>query len=117
CGERGMSGSEAGTTGIEAVRRGLAEVAQAVVLAQRTVEGGGLVDLAGLERRVEEICTAIRQLPRADGRALEPQLVGLIDDLGHLTKELGRQRDQARADLTETSSHQAAAAAYRKSQG
>lgn len=111
-----MSGSAPGTLGLEATRRGLDEVAEAVGLAQRTVRNGDLVDLTGLERRVDDLCAAIRALPQADGRSLEPQLLGLIDDLTTLTDALRRQSEQTRIELGETSSHSAAAAAYRKQQ-
>lgn len=108
-----MTGAaEAG--GIEAARREIDEISAGVGLALRTVRGGDMVELSGLERRTEALCAAVGRLPEADAAALRPSLLSLIDDLGHLTAALVEQRDQTRAEIGGTNSHSAAAAAYRQ---
>jgi|HigsolmetaAR203D_1030402.scaffolds.fasta_scaffold04308_3 hypothetical protein len=110
-----MSSGEA-RTGLDGLRRDLSDVCQAVVAARRTVESGGLVDLSGLEDRIADLCGSVQRLPKTSGRALQPELLGLVDELSQLTEELGRQRDQVKSELEETNIRQAAASAYRKSQ-
>ncbi len=97
-----------------AIRSGLDEVTGAVTLARRKVGEGELIDLSGLDRRVDQICKALHALGRDDGGALRPRLLSLIDELNLLTEDLKRQQVQVAAELKDSSSHQQAAAAYRK---
>ena len=98
----------------EALQRDLAEVSVAVDSARRTVEHGDFVDLAGLDARVGRLCSAIKDLPKDQGRGFERSLLGLVDDLTRLTDQLAEQREQVRQSLVGTSSHKQAASAYRK---
>ncbi len=97
---------------VDGARDGLIEVANAIQLARKTVSQGDFVDLAGLERRVDEVCAAIRQLEPSAARTVEPQLLGIVDDLDRLQGELAAQRDRVRSELGNLAEHGRAASAY-----
>jgi len=98
------------------IRRGLEEVVGAVLLARRKVGEGQLVDLSGLERRVDELCAQILDQDRTDAQCLRPALLSLIDDLSRLSDDLKSQHGQVATALKGSQSHRSAAAAYRKPQ-
>lgn len=98
------------------IRHGLEEVVGAVALARRKVGEGQLVDLSGLERRVDELCTAIREQDSKAAQSLRPPLISLIDDLNRLSDDLKAQHGEVAAELKGSQSHRSAAAAYRKPQ-
>ena len=98
------------------IRHGLEEVVGAVALARRKVGEGQLVDLSGLERRVDELCAAIRDQDGSDAQSLRPPLLSLIDDLTRLSDDLKAQHGQVASALKGSQSHRSAAAAYRKPQ-
>ena len=99
------------------IRRGLEEVVGAITLARRKVGEGQLIDLTGLERRVEELCDAILTQDRTDAQSLRPTLLSLIDDLNRLSDDLKAQHGEVATALKGSQSHRSAAAAYRKPQG
>ncbi|MGP1396879.1 MAG: hypothetical protein ACTS3R_15330 [Inquilinaceae bacterium] len=108
-----MTGSAAT---VDTIRAGLTDLAQAVLLAKRSVARTDFVDLAGLETKVEALCGAIATLPKPEARTLEPQLVLLIDELAHLTDSLVGQRDKLAGQIAESGPHRTATAAYRRQQ-
>lgn len=103
-------------SGIGHIRRGLEEVVGAVLLARRKVGDGQLIDLTGLEQRVDELCRLTLNEDRAEARALKPTLLSLIDDLSRLSEELKAQHGKVASTLRGSQSHRSAAAAYRKPQ-
>ena len=103
-------------TDVAQIRHGLEEVAGAIALARRKVGEGQLVDLSGLEKRVDELCTAIREQDGREAQSLRPSLISLIDDLNRLSEDLKTQQGEVAAELKGTQSHRSAAAAYRKPQ-
>ncbi len=98
------------------IRHGLEEVVGAVALARRKVGEGQLVDLSGLERRVDELCSAIRAQDGREAQSLRPTLLSLIDDLTRLSDALKGQHDEVATSLKGSQDHRSAAAAYRKPQ-
>ena len=98
------------------IRRGLEEVAGAIALARRKVADGQLIDLSGLERRVDELCSSIPNEDRADAQSLRPALLSLVDDLNRLSDDLKAQHGEVASALKGSQSHRSAAAAYRKPQ-
>jgi hypothetical protein len=104
-------------TAATSLHRDLDEVLGCVLLAQRALADGGLVDLAGMEERVSALCAAMRHIPRSDATPFEPRLVGLIEELGHLAAALDAARERTAADLGEAGSRRLAAEAYGKPRG
>ena len=103
-------------TDVAQIRHGLEEVVGAIALARRKVGEGQLVDLSGLEKRVDELCTAIREQDGKEAQSLRPSLLSLIEDLNRLSEDLKSQQGEVAAELKDTQSHRSAAAAYRKPQ-
>ena len=101
---------------IAQIRHGLEEVVGAVALARRKIGEGQLVDLSGLERRVDELCAAIRDQDSREAQSLRPPLLSLIDDLTRLSEDLKAQHGEVASSLKGSQSHRSAAAAYRKPQ-
>lgn len=101
---------------IAQIRRGLEEVVGAVLLARRKIGEGQLIDLSGLERRVDELCALIQDQDKRDAQPLKPTLLSLIDDLSRLSDDLKEQHGQVASALRGSQSHRSAAAAYRKPQ-
>lgn len=98
------------------IRRGLEEVVGAVLLARRKVNEGQLIDLSGLERRVDELCGLIQTEDKNEAQPLKPTLLSLIEDLNRLSEDLKDQHGQVASALRGSQSHRSAAAAYRKPQ-
>lgn len=97
-----------------AIRAGLAEVAGALALARQMLAEGSLVDLSGLDSRIDSLCRAILALPRAEGRTFESGLLGLSDDVARLNEALVQRHATRAADSAAVPRE--AAAAYRRSQ-
>lgn len=89
----------------------LAAVSGALAEAAAQAESGALIDLAGLDVRVAELCAAAEALPRAEGRALLGDLEALVGGLTALTGILTRQRDLS-AGTDPHAARQRAAAVY-----
>jgi len=51
---------------------------------RRSVAEGAVIDLTGLDRSIEEMCNAIRELPEDQRGTVKSTLIGLIDDLNAL---------------------------------
>lgn len=81
---------------------------------RRSTEAGMVVDLAGLDRSVEEICGTIERLPAAERPALKDALVCLLDELNALVAALETQQREISDSLKGISSRQRAVAAYGK---
>jgi len=78
-----------------------ARVAEAIELARETVAAGGLVDVAGLDRRVDDLCRAVVALPAAEARQFETvlkDLIGRLDALGDQVRAHGPGADADAAD-------------------
>lgn len=89
-----------GATGADALKAGLDEAAGAVALAQQAVSQGVFVDLGGLDRRVDQLCSAIRGLEPEEARTLEPVLADLIAALDSLEASLRQQNGVEPAEPT-----------------
>ncbi len=100
-------------TDISQVEHQLQEAAVAVDAAGTLIGQGQIIDLIGLERHVDQICTAIAKLSPANCAGLKPALIMLIDDLNSLTRKLSDQHEYVAGQLQGLSSRRKAAAAYR----
>ncbi|MEQ8968486.1 MAG: hypothetical protein RID91_21890 [Azospirillaceae bacterium] len=87
-------------------------VAEAVELARETAAAGGLVDMAGLDRRVDALCRAVVALPADDARRFETVLDDLIGRLDALAATV---RAQGPAGTEETGAGDAATRRVRAS--
>ena len=72
---------------------GLADRAEGVVrMAHALVKGGRIVDLAGLDHTIGQLCAGCLDVGPDDGRTLRPRLAALLAEMDRLTASL-RQPD------------------------
>jgi hypothetical protein len=74
----------------------LAEVAEAVAEARRALAQGALVDIAGLDAAVSEICDAAQALPAEERRSFAGDLARLAEALDQLAADIIRQGEPSR---------------------
>jgi hypothetical protein len=72
------------------LRSSLGDVLHAVRAAELLLEGGGAVDLAGMDSRIELLCTQALDLPPPMARATLPDLIGLRSSVETLIEALTR---------------------------
>jgi hypothetical protein len=82
---------------------------------RRSVAEGSVIDLAGLDRGIEEMCEAIKHLPADQRIKVKDTLIGLIDDLNNLVEALHAQQHKVSEALGGITSRQKAVSAYGKS--
>jgi hypothetical protein len=80
---------------VNAERR-LADIAEAVAEARRALADGAMVDVAGLDAAVSEVCAAAEALPPHERRALADGLASLAEALDQLAADIVRQGEAAR---------------------
>jgi len=73
----------------------LAEITGAVAAARRALAEGALVDVAGLDAAVSEICDAAEALPAAERRPFADELIRLAEALDALADAIARQGEAA----------------------
>jgi hypothetical protein len=81
---------------------------------RNSVAEGSVIDLTGLDQRIEAICTAINELTADRRITLKATLIKLIDDLNGLVEILHIQQDKASEGLKGVASRQQAVSAYGK---
>ncbi len=96
------------------IRAGLAEVRAAVTHAREAEALGGMVDLAGLELLVGQLCDALMGLPRDQAIGFEPELATLIGEFDTLAKTLAERKAQLTPAPDPVSQRQRALQAYGK---
>ena len=79
-----------------------------------SVVEGSVVDLTGLDRRIEGMCDDINALPEEERTTLKGTLIGLIDDLNALVELLTIQQNKASEALKGVVSREKAVSAYGK---
>ena len=100
------------TADADALRSRLLEAATMVGTAKSLIADGGVVDLAGLDARVQDICKAIPKLPADDRDELKPALIALMDGLGGLAETVRAQHAALAEKLSIVTQGRRAAGAY-----
>ena len=72
----------------EAVRAAIDTLGGTVAVARALVEGGRLIDLAGLERDCAVLCAALMALAPSDARGLRPALEELLFQVNRLAAHI-----------------------------
>ena len=70
---------------MSAIERELDMIALAIGDTRVALQGGGVIDLAGLDDRVAGICAGLEDQPHETARAVLPKLVLLVQDLNMLS--------------------------------
>lgn len=89
----GTTASRPDTT-LAVIGRALDELTAAVGAARALLTEGAACDLAGLDRRVAELCGKLTALPPEAGQAWLPALLRLSEELGGLQADCERQRTE-----------------------
>lgn len=90
----------------------LSEASVTIEIARRALDEGKIVSLDGLEAHVDVTCQGITALPKAEGQALQPTMLALIDGLEQLSQALGRDHGETKSALDKLSNRERAQAAY-----
>ena len=96
----------------EELRARLTEASATIEVARRALGEGKIVSLDGLEAHVDMTCQGITALPKAEGQALQPTMLALIDGLEQLSRALGRDHGETKSALNKLSNRERAQAAY-----
>ena len=86
---------------------------RSVAGARAALASGRAVDLGSLEVTVNAACRGVGALPDAQGRALKPRLVALLDDLNGLADALAHEHAALKKALAELAARERAHSAYR----
>ncbi len=86
--------TEPDTHALASVRSCLEDVKQAVRVAQDRLDGGGAVDLTGMDLRMQQLCTQALALPRVQARTTLPDLMALQTTVDALIATLTRRPGQ-----------------------
>ena len=79
-----------------------------------SVAEGSVIDLTGLDQKIEGMCDAINELPADQRITVKSTLIGLIDDLNTLVESLTVQQDKVSEGLKGVISREKAVSAYGK---
>jgi len=85
-----------------------------ITRARRDIADGGVVDLAPLETRVNQLCAGIDSLQRDQAKGLQPRLLALLDDLDQLTGQIEAGLAALSAELGDHGKRREAVSAYAK---
>ncbi|MDP6573085.1 MAG: hypothetical protein QGI06_06190 [Rhodospirillales bacterium] len=86
------------------------KVASLINAASGLLAEGKMVDLAGLQRNVDTLCQALRQVPPKEGQAARETIASLLDGLDTLAEALTAQYQDITCRLEGAVRRQAAAA-------
>ncbi len=81
------------------IQNALRDTASRLSTARGHLAANEMIDLVDLESGVNDICTAIADLPDDERKGLQKPLAGLLDELDKLTKDLRAQYDGLKKDL------------------
>ena len=92
------------------------EVMEYIRASRAILQEGNLVELKGLDAKVEELCRGIIELPQEEAKRFEEDLVKLQDEVEKLRADLVTSRDGLQEELMGVGKHQKANIAYQSSQ-
>ena len=87
---------------------------QKIRRASQAAEKGDVVDLMPLNSEVDALCKDIGRLPKGESQSLQGDIVGMIDELSHLSDRLNQGLDIIKQELQSLAERQKAVSAYGK---
>ena len=96
----------------ERITQELDAIAVIVDASQGLVADGKVIDLAGLDERVDTLCADIAAQPVASSRGLKNRLILMIEGLDRLVASLNVQHKDLGAALKDVADRQRAVTAY-----
>lgn len=82
--------------------------------ASLAAEKGDVVDLVPLKLEVDSLCKGLEALPKSESRNLQGDVVGMIEELSHLTEQLNQGLEIIKQELQSLAERQRAVSAYGK---
>jgi hypothetical protein len=83
---------------------------ETIDVARRTLAAGNLIDLAGFEREVAELCASIARDPAAASPTVAVELTALLAELESLAGEMAKQTARLRPDEVDAARRRSAQA-------
>jgi len=75
---------------------------------------GDTMDMIPLQAEIDSLCRMIKKLPASDSKALQGELVSMVDELSNLSDKLNQGLEVIRGELQGLSERQRAVSAYGK---
>jgi hypothetical protein len=91
----------------------LSKIEQFVTESREMVKNGALLEVAGLENRIDEFCTLLLSLSQEERVAYANKLQVLLADIGKLGEEMTVLRDSMSDEIRSLTSVKKASVAYR----
>lgn len=82
--------------------------------ASLAAEKGEVLDLVPLKVEVDSLCKSLEALPKSESRSLQGDVVGMIDELSHLSDRLNQGLGIIKQELQSLAERQKAVSAYGK---
>lgn len=82
--------------------------------ASLAAEKGDVVDLVPLKAEVDSLCKGIAALPKNESKSLQSDIIGMIEELSHLSERLNQGLDIIKQELQSLAERQRAVSAYGK---
>ncbi len=82
--------------------------------ASQAAEKGEIIDLAPLQMEVDSLCKRIEALPKDQAKGLQGDVIGMIEELSHLSDRLNQGLAIIRQELQSLAERQRAVSAYGK---
>lgn len=92
-------------------------IAAEIAAARAILARGDAVDLASVEARVNRFCQSLNALPPGSGDGIRPRMLGLIDALTVLEREMRAVFTETRKEMDGFTARQRATAAYGRPDG
>lgn len=89
------------------------DISRFVAESRQLLEQGALMEMAGLDQRVKQLCETVLQLSQQERLTYAENLQQLLGDLNTLGEMMVAQRDQVAAEIRQLNQHKKANAAYR----
>ena len=80
----------------------------------QAAERGDVIDLLPVQAEVDSLCSALASLPKDESKAIQSDIVALVDELSTLTDKLNQGLVIIRNELKDLSERQRAVSAYGK---
>ena len=99
---------------LEEIQTQLDQTSDVIERFHGSVAEGSVIDLTGLDQKIEGMCIAINELPEHERITVKGTLIGLIDDLNALVGKLTIQQNRISEGLKGVTSREKAVSAYGK---
>ena len=96
----------------ERITKELDAITVIIDASQGLLDDGKVIDLAGLDKRVDKLCADIAAQPAANSRGLKDRLILMIESLDRLVASLDVQHKELGAALKDVTDRQRAVTAY-----